>query len=64
MIETEKLTSLDLIPIETLFEAIERLFLFCTIWTYGGSLDESKKHEFSDILKQIFKKHMIMLPGL
>jgi len=44
-------------------ESIEKLFLFASIWTFGGSLDESKKIEFSDCIKQCFKKQMSLVPG-
>lgn len=44
-------------------EGIEKLFLFATIWTFGGSFDESKKVEFYDVLKQNFKKQMSTVPG-
>jgi len=51
------------IPAESVMDSVEKLFLFATIWTFGGSLDESKKVEFSDVLKQNFKKQMSLVPG-
>jgi len=63
LIENEKLSSKDDLPEDSLLESIEKLFLFATIWTYGGSIDESKKVEFSDMLKQTFKKQMSLVPG-
>ena len=32
---------------------IERLYLFCLIWTYGGLLDDKEKKAFSDLLKTL-----------
>ncbi|XP_067674368.1 uncharacterized protein [Haliotis asinina] len=32
---------------------IERLYLFCLIWTYGGLLDQHDRKAFSDLLKTL-----------
>ncbi|XP_052708586.1 uncharacterized protein LOC128183562 isoform X10 [Crassostrea angulata] len=32
---------------------IERLYLFCLIWTFGGLLDSADRKSFSDILKNL-----------
>ena len=29
---------------------IERLYLFCVMWSYGGLLDEKDKKGFNDLL--------------
>jgi len=63
LIESEKIADLNQIPDDIFKDSIEKLFLFSTIWTYGGSLDESKKIEFSEMLKNTFKKQMALVPG-
>lgn len=32
---------------------IERLFLYCLIWTFGGMLDANDRKGFSDLLKTL-----------
>ena len=32
---------------------IERLYLFCLIWTFGGLLDAGDRKGFSDLLKEL-----------
>ena len=32
---------------------IERLYLFCLIWTFGGLLDAADRKAFSDLLKEL-----------
>ena len=32
---------------------IERLYLFCLIWSYGGLLEGTDRHAFSDIMKTL-----------
>jgi len=63
MIESDLLSKYEDVNHDILLENIEKLFLFATIWTFGGSLDESKKVDFSDILKLTFKKQMSLVPG-
>jgi len=32
---------------------IERLYLFCLMWTFGGLLDKADRKGFSDLLKSL-----------
>lgn len=32
---------------------IERLYLFCLMWTFGGLLDKTDRKGFSDLLKSL-----------
>lgn len=63
LVENEKLNSLLDVPEDVIAEGIEKIFIFTTIWTFGGSLDESKGKEFSEMLKKNFKKQMSLVPG-
>lgn len=63
LIEEERLQDISVVTEEVFQDMLDRLFLFTTIWAYGSSLDESKKTEFSDILKLTFKKLMSTMPG-
>ncbi|XP_060567478.1 dynein axonemal heavy chain 5-like [Ruditapes philippinarum] len=41
---------------------IERLYLFCLIWTFGGLLDANDRKSFSDLLKNTFNSVRTYLP--
>jgi len=63
LVEDERLQDISVITEEVFQDMLDRLFLFTTIWAYGSALDESRKTEFSDILKLTFKKLMSAIPG-
>jgi len=39
---------------------IERLYLFCLIWTFGGLLDASDRKAFSDLLKTLSTAYVLL----
>ena len=43
---------------------IERLYLFCLIWTFGGLLDASDRKGFSDLLKELSTAYVVSVLSL